>query len=279
MIRKLTRSIISLVLKPFRKHSREIEHTKKYILNVKASPKDDRDDIYALKAVAAAELPQNVDLSEWNPSVKDQGTIGSCGSHAFASLTEHLAKKDSISWNDMPLSELFHYYVVRQDAYGGQYPEDSGQFLRDGAKVCKNVGITPEQLWPYKTSKYNDDPARIAFWFSGLWRLKSYNRVYSVEGMKTALAQEKPVAFGMFVYDTIFNTPRSGDVPHTGRNAGGHALLACGYDDTHPNPDGTTGAILFQNSWGTRWGKSGYGWVSYKLLQKNFLEAWTGTIR
>jgi len=55
----------------------------------------------------------------------------------------------------------------------------------------------------------------------------------------------------------------------TTTKAGTHAVLLCGYDDTHDNGDGTLGAFLLKNSWGTQWGDNGFCWVSYEYAKKN----------
>jgi hypothetical protein len=42
-----------------------------------------------------------------------------------------------------------------------------------------------------------------------------------------------------------------------------HAVGATGWDDTHDNGDGTTGAFIGDNQWGTSFGASGRFWIKY----------------
>jgi hypothetical protein len=42
-----------------------------------------------------------------------------------------------------------------------------------------------------------------------------------------------------------------------------HDVIIVGWDDNHDNGDGSKGAWIMRNSWGTGWGNSGYAWVKY----------------
>lgn len=50
----------------------------------------------------------------------------------------------------------------------------------------------------------------------------------------------------------------------TGRsNNVNHAIGATGWDDNHDNGDGTKGAFICENQWGTSWGDKGRAWIKY----------------
>mgnify|MGYP000376084816 CR=1 FL=1 len=50
-------------------------------------------------------------------------------------------------------------------------------------------------------------------------------------------------------------------------SVGGHAILICGYNDKATNSDGTPdGKFTFMNSWGTWWGKDGFGTLPYEYV-------------
>src|SRR5439155_921199 len=61
---------------------------------------------------------------------------------------------------------------------------------------------------------------------------------------------------------------QTGMIPLPGRGErtiGGHDVVFCGYDDSVivlPG-SGSPGAFKLRNSWGKRWGQSGYGWIPY----------------
>ena len=276
LLRKFIRWLFNTIKKPYRGIDFENLMPDTFPTSLEPSPYDSRDEEYAVK-VGVTELPASVML-ENVPAVKSQGGLNSCASHAFATMTEMLCMKNDKAWDDIPLSERFHYYVVRSKDYENSYPKDEGQYMRDGAKVCAQVGISPEVLCPYDESKFNDQPGYMAYGFAPLWKLKTYNRCWDVQSIKAVLANLDPVAFGIYVYSDVWITPSTGDLQFTGHSIGGHAITAVGYSDTHSNPDGTEGAIYFVNSWGRSWGRNGYGWVSYNQLTNNFLEAWSGTV-
>jgi C1A family cysteine protease len=69
------------------------------------------------------------------------------------------------------------------------------------------------------------------------------------------------------VYKSITNGadipyPRQGD-----QVAGGHAVMAVGYDDNHRTAGGEDEpSLIIRNSWGTGWGDAGYGYLPYRYV-------------
>ena len=272
----LFRKLVRWLLKN-KEVKRQRFNTKFYKLNLLKDPEDKRDEKYALMYPGVA-IPDKCNLVGF-PAVKNQGHIGSCASHAFATCVEYLCSKNDKAMDDLPLSELFHYYAVRQSGYMGTFPNDSGQYLRDGAKVLKDIGIAPEVTWVYDPAKFNAQPPNLAYTFANLWRISAYNRVWSLDSLKFAISQGKPVVFGITVASDCFNTQSDGELRFNGTISGGHALCATGYDDNRINANGSKGAIQFINSWGRSWGSYGYGWISYDNFRKNFMDAWTITVK
>ena len=263
--------LIKLLLKLWKKKPRE-PSIGKINLSLEKSPLDERDDWYAT-VVSTIQKPQFYTIAQFCPPVKQQGTIGSCGSHAFCTAMEILQKKTEPR-AQVPLSELFHYYRVRCSDYMNTLPDDSGQYLRDGAKVCAKEGVSPEKLCPYKSILFNKKPTLFAYSFAKFFRISKYSRCYSIDAIKQGLSENNPVVFAIKIQDDIFLTNTTGNVAGKGKLIGAHAVCAVGYDDTHSNPDGSKGAVNFVNSWGTGWGNKGYGWIGYNVFKINFIEAW-----
>jgi hypothetical protein len=80
--------------------------------------------------------------------------------------------------------------------------------------------------------------------------------------------------YGYTVFESFFDTGSDGNMPApSGGVAGGHANVFIGYDDNHTGCyDGSKGAFLSKNSWGTSFGcpggvsAGGYWWMPYNYF-------------
>ncbi len=99
--------------------------------------------------------------------------------------------------------------------------------------------------------------------------------------IKSHIASKLPSMFGFTVYQSIWSAT-GGKIPFPGAGdkiAGGHAVMAVGYDDgvSIPHSSGskkTKGAFLIRNSWGTSWGDKGYGWLPYEYVLRGLAVNW-----
>lgn len=94
-----------------------------------------------------------------------------------------------------------------------------------------------------------------------------YDRVKrDLKALRACLAEGYPIAFGMSLFDSFYNTPsvrKVGAVPMPGSSEGqrgGHAVLAVGYDDAKEH-------FVVRNSWGSRWGDRGYFYLPYSFFE------------
>jgi C1A family cysteine protease len=167
------------------------------------------------------------------------------------------------------------YYLER--VLEGSVKSDSGAYIRDGFKVMANTGACKESTWPYTIAKFKSKPPKKAYLEAANHQLLTYLAVnQSVDQLKACLSDGFPFVFGFSVY-TSFETAtvaKTGVVPMPTTNEtllGGHAVLACGYDDA-------TQRFLVRNSWGTGWGQAGYFTIPYAYLADPNLASdfWTG---
>lgn len=227
---------------------------------------------------AKKKLPKKIDLREWCSPIEDQGSLGSCTAHAGVGMMEYYERRTS--GKHLDASRLFLYKVTRQ-LLG--FKGDDGAYLRSTMKAMVLFGVPPEKYWPYKPEKYNDDPDSFCFAFAQSYKSMKYYRLDPsgrtpaniLEEVKKSLAAELPAMFGFSVYSSIPAIGEgTGNIPYPKRGdtlEGGHAVLAVGYDDDK-KIDGETGALLIRNSWGTRWGDKGYGWLPYKYVLKGLAD-------
>lgn len=240
---------------------------KKY--DLKKSKNDHRDLIAKL---SVGTLPTSVDLRANCSPVENQGDLGSCTGHALAGLIEYLElqeiKKNTPGPEELNgttfdrASRLFIYYNERNAE--GTTDQDSGGELRDGIKTLHQYGVCREELWPYQDSSAFIKPTQDAYDDASRHKISIYERVTSLDTLRSALADGNPVVFGF----TVFNEFDSEEVASTGKvpmptrhstPVGGHAVLAVGYDDN-------SRCIIVRNSWGADWGDKGYFYLPYDYI-------------
>lgn len=233
---------------------------------------DHRDLTYAAPAAFLAALPTNVDLRAHCPAVYDQGQLGSCTANSIGGAFQFEQMKQGVR-NFVP-SRLFIYYNER--VMENTVNSDSGAQIRDGMKVVAKQGAPPEADWPYDITRFAEKPPAIAYTDAAKNKVLSYQRVNrTLAQMKGCLASGFPFVFGFTVYDSyesatvaqtgIVNMPQPGEAV-----AGGHAVLAVGYNDQSQR-------FIVRNSWGADWGMGGYFTMPYQyLLEPNLSDDfWT----
>jgi C1A family cysteine protease len=148
--------------------------------------------------------------------------------------------------------------------------------LRDGMKSIVKQGVCPEDLWPYDIANFREQPPRNCYQAATRNRAMLYKRlVRDLNQMKACLAAGSPFVFGFTVFES-FESPTVASTGHAPMPAsgeavlGGHAVLAVGYDDANQ-------WFIARNSWGSKWGMSGYFTLPYAYLMQPTLSSdfWT----
>jgi len=251
-------------------------------------------DMLSAAPTYSADLPpQSADLREWCSPVEDQRSLGSCTANAATGALEYLQRKFFNSYVDM--SRLFVYKNTRK-LMGVQ--GDTGAGIRDTIKSLSLFGAPPEQYWPYNVDSYDLEPTQFVYAMAQSYKAIKYFKVdhevatpqnvnETILEIKRQLAAGFPLVFGFMVYQSMpspgtkkvdIPLPSRGDYPK-----GGHAVMACGYDDNREMPTtipGRTvkGAFLIRNSWGSSWGDGGYGWLPYAYVNaRQALDWWAIT--
>lgn len=232
-------------------------------------------------------LPEAVDLGEWCSPIEDQGRIGSCTAHAGVGMVEYFERKAHGKHIDG--SRRFLYKVTREL---GRFRGDSGAFLRTTMGAMVFFGVPPEDYWPYDEAKFDEEPPQFCYALAQSYQAvtgKYYrldtpqtSREELLRRIKAHLASNLPSMFGFTVYESIDQAHGNGKIPYPASQdkiAGGHAVMAVGYDDklaigNERDGGGTEGAVRIRNSWGRGWGEEGYGWLPYAYIERELANDW-----
>lgn len=236
-------------------------------------PEDSRDFKLTFEVGPLRAVPRSVDLRSQMPAVYDQGDLGSCTANAIGAAFQFNLMKQKA--NVFQPSRLFIYYGERE--IEGTVNEDSGAYLRDGLKVVNKQGACPETMWPYVIDQFAVKPTADCYTTALQNTATSYQRLtQNLTQLKQCLANGYPFVFGFLVYSSFMTNKvaTTGVVPLPNKRReqllGGHAVLACGYDDQKQ-------WFIVRNSWGTGWGAQGYFYMPYKYLTDTSLcsDFWT----
>jgi C1A family cysteine protease len=241
---------------------------------------DPRDRIFeaAMGAFLGA-TPTTIDLRNLCSPVRDQGQQGSCTGFAMGALREFLENKTGKPKAMQIVSPAYIYYHERKlegsvaDCQAGAYP-------RDGLKVLKSLGVCPEADAPYSDTTCGA-PSATAETHATALKIKSYQRITTLNGLKTAVANGNACVIGITVYESFESkaAQTTGHIPMPGPHEallGGHALLCCGYKDSTKYAGG--GYLIVKNSWGTAFGDKGYIYLPYGYAIPSLMsDIWTAT--
>ena len=217
-------------------------------------------------------MPSTVDLRRWCSPIEDQGNLGSCTANAGVGMMEYYERHALDKYMDA--SRLFLYKVTR-NLMG--FKGDDGAYLRDTMKAMVLFGVPPEKYWPYDIPRFNDEPTAFCYSFAQSYQALRYYRLDPpktkhsdvLKTVKQYLAADLPSMFGFSVYSSMPSLDDGkGEIPYPAPGdtlEGGHAVLAVGYDD-NKKIGKEKGALLIRNSWSTRWGDKGYGWLPYAYV-------------
>lgn len=239
---------------------------KHYGLGCLKDPTDSRDlPMHLILPRIAA--PAIVDYTDRMSPVRNQGEEGTCVAFASVVGVKEYHEKRELG----RLIELSPRYLYQLCKQLDGIPNQEGTYPRIAMKALAENGVCPEECWPYKPYQ-TDSPCVEADEKALPFRNLTYARISGIDEMERSLSINGPFMAGVEVFSGWFEVGR-GRIPLPDpdeTSLGGHAVCIMGYS--------RVGSYFkFKNSWGTDWGESGYGYLSYEYMNRHCLDAWSAT--
>ena len=232
------------------------------------------------RVVREAERPARVDLSEFVPTPCNQGELYACACWVGGyGLMTYLAAENIEGWVDLDRTDRhFSPTFILNQVNGfrlGRSDRDScllaGTFATDMFTLLRDIGCTTWLDVPYTADDCETQPDDEALARAGDFRIGYFRSVErDVETIQCYLDQRIPIVVTLRLGPGLFEL-KPGDVYHNIEvdhpNGFTHSMLVVGYDDD-------VGGIKIMNSWGTRWGDGGFGFISYGVWEEITAEAY-----
>ncbi len=236
-----------------------------YYMGLLPTPDDQYESFPRATVQMSRALPRRVDLSGKMPTPGNQGRQNSCtawaAGYAYKSYQERLDHNRNLTFSPS--------YIYNQTNGG----KNVGIYMHTPFQLLERQGVCTFNSMRYNQSDWRTQPNQAQRNEARRYKARSWGTIASgsVQQIKAHLATGDPVAVGVPVYNDI-NVSNSNPVYDRmdGRFQGNHAICLVGYDDSKQ-------AFKFMNSWGTRWGFRGFGWISYDMIVRNRVKGYVMT--
>ncbi len=218
-------------------------------------------------------LPPAVDLASRFPTPGDQGSQGSCVGWAvgYAARSYYAVSREGRSRND-PRDIASPAYIYGAVKAAGDC--DTGSHFVRALTFLQQTGAASIADFPYRDGQcpapsINANERARRFTIAG-WRALDPSRL---DDFKGALAKGNPVMIGATTTSAFHALKGDRVWQGEGRlQVGGHAMTVVGYDERRQ-------AFKLINSWGTKWGDNGFGWIGYNAFRHHVKQAYVMEVR
>jgi C1A family cysteine protease len=205
------------------------------------------------------------------PPIEDQAQCGSCWDFSGTGVCDCAFIKGNY-WKNDGKSSLSEQYTLDCGQNGGCNGDDNINVL----DWCKTKGLPKDSDYGVQ---YAANPGRCRSTPSmKLWQIKDWGfctpaqqqGIAETQDIKNALVAYGPVGTGVAAGSDWDGIGQNGTITGNSGNID-HDVIIVGWSDDHDNGDGSKGAWIMRNSWGTSWGGTcgwsgtagGYAWVKY----------------
>jgi len=204
----------------------------------------------------------DADLSPLFPKPGNQGKQGSCVAWATAYAARSYLQARRQGENPNSPEQIFSPAFIFNQVKVGDCKD--GGSIAEALSLMKTRGVANLAEFPYDEHNCSRLPDAEVITDAKRYRIDDWKRVDidKPDDMKGQIYAGNPVIFGMFVSDGLEKLEKNQiyddiDAPRVG----GHAMVAVGYSEAKQ-------AFKIVNSWGEEWGDNGFGWISYRAMQK-----------
>ena len=210
---------------------------------------------------------QEIDFTKDQSPVKHQKDKGACVGFSGVAGKEYQEYKET--GNFLDLSEQWLYEKAR--LLGGY---EEGATLIDCFKILSKQGVPLDKFWRYTTDKRNiGSPKEGALENASIYRIsdKLYFRLTKADQIRATLLKYGPIQIGVKVYKNWYRQ-KAGHIPNASLcervqgALGGHAIWIVGHSPKNKE-------YKFKNSWGTKFGDKGYGYLTETDIKRSFMDA------
>ena len=202
------------------------------------------------------------DLSPLFPKPGNQGKQGSCVAWATAYAARSYMEAKRLGENPRKPEQIFSPAFIFNQVKVGNCKD--GGSIAEALSLMKTRGVASLAEFPYDEQNCSRLPDAEVISDAKRFRIDDWKRVdiNQLDDMKGQIYAGHPVIFGMFVSDGLEKLGRNQIYDEVDEpRVGGHAMVAVGYSEAKQ-------AFKIVNSWGDDWADNGFGWISYRAMQK-----------
>lgn len=230
----------------------------------------------SVPAFLQGSIPSSLDLSSTLPAVGSQLPQNSCVGWALGYTCRtyynyKLLKLTRLKTDESDIASPAFIYNLLNNG------NNKGISINRALRLLMDTGVCSYKKMPYDKYDWKTKPSATQIEDAKNFRIDTFKRIdltYTVMNLKSELIAHNPVLCAVAFDNTFFNFGYNTkakfylwDTISKLEKGMGHAIVLVGYNDS-------LRAFKFMNSWGTNWGNSGYGWLSYKIASKVLREAY-----